>query len=79
MHHLADRGVCLVGIDTPSIDPQHSKLLESHQAVADRDLCILEGIQLDGVQDGLWTLIALPLRLVGLDASPVRAVLLDPA
>jgi arylformamidase len=73
---LHERGVELVGIDTPSIDPCDSKNLESHGAVADRDMAILEGIVLEGVEPGVYTLIALPLRIEGADASPVRAVLL---
>ena len=76
VHWLADQGVVLVGIDTPSVDPQDSKALESHQAIADRDLAILEGLVLDHVTPGAYTLVALPLRLLGADASPVRAVLL---
>lgn len=72
---LADAGVRLVGIDTPSVDPFDSKDLPSHRACLDRDLAILEGLVLEGVPDGLYELIALPLRLVGFDASPVRAVL----
>jgi arylformamidase len=75
VHFLADRGVVLVGIDTPSIDLQDDKALLSHTAVAARDLAVLEGIVLDGVPDGAYTLIALPLKLEGADASPVRAVL----
>jgi arylformamidase len=75
VHHLAERGVRLVGIDTPSVDPFESKALESHQAIHQHDMAILEGIVLDGVPDGLYTLIALPLRIPGADASPVRAVL----
>ncbi len=74
---LADRGVVLVGIDTPSIDLFHDKVLESHQAVARNDLAILEGIVLDGIEPGEYTLIALPLKLEGADASPVRAVLVQ--
>ncbi len=73
---LGHRGVRLVGIDTPSIDPIDSKALESHNAAADRDMAILEGIVLEGVDPGIYTLIALPLRIEGADASPVRAVLL---
>ena len=73
---LAERGVILVGIDTPSIDPFSSKALESHQAVAARDMAVLEGVILGHVADGHYTLIALPLRIEGADASPVRAVLL---
>lgn len=72
---LAAEGVQLVGIDTPSIDPETSKELEAHQAVAKNGLAIIEGIVLDDVADGLYTLVALPLRIEGADASPVRAVL----
>ncbi len=75
---LAERGVRLVGIDTPSINLQEDKVLESHQAVLRADLAILEGVVLDAVEPGLYTLIALPLRIPGADASPVRAVLVRP-
>ena len=74
---LHAQGVILVGIDTPSIDPMSSKALEAHSAVASRNLAILEGVVLREVPPGLYTLIALPLRLESADASPVRAVLLD--
>ena len=73
---LYDQGVRLIGIDTPSVDPVRSKDLESHNALADRDMAVLEGVVLDHVEPGVYTLIALPLRLEGADASPVRAVLL---
>jgi arylformamidase len=74
--HLARQGVRLVGIDTPSIDPAEDKALESHQAVFQHDMAILEGIVLDHVAEGLYELVALPLRIRGADATPVRAVLL---
>lgn len=76
IEHLAPRGVRLVGIDTPSIDLCHDKVLHTHLAVARHDLAVLEGIVLDHVEPGLYTLIALPLRIEGADASPVRAVLI---
>ena len=72
---LATHGVQLVGIDTPSLDPQDSKTMDAHHAVRAHRLAILEGIVLDEVPEGDYELIALPLRLAGLDASPVRAVL----
>jgi arylformamidase len=72
---LHARGVITIGIDTPSVDPFASKALEAHQAFARHDMAILEGVVLDGVAEGDYELIALPLRLVGADASPVRAVL----
>lgn len=72
---LADRGVRLIGIDTPSVDLFESKDLPAHRACLTRDVAILEGLWLDGVPEGTYELIALPLRLEGFDASPVRAVL----
>jgi len=72
---LHARGVVLVGIDTPSVDLFDSKDLPAHQACLRHDLAILEGLILDDVPDGLYELIALPLKLGGFDASPVRAVL----
>jgi arylformamidase len=72
---LHERGVRLVGIDTPSIDLCDSKDLPSHQACLRHDMAILEGIVLEGVPEGLYELIALPLKLQDFDASPVRAVL----
>ncbi len=76
IQYLGDCGVKLVGIDTPSIDPAEDKDLKSHQRVAKLNLAILEGLVLSGVPEGKYHLIALPLRLKGFDASPVRAILL---
>ena len=72
---LADAGVQLVGIDTASIDPAESKTLDSHQVIRQRKLRVLENLVLDDVPEGDYELIALPLKLVSADASPVRAVL----
>ncbi|MGP1309323.1 MAG: cyclase family protein [Phycisphaerales bacterium] len=72
---LAEKGVMTIGIDTPSVDLQDSKDLPSHAAFAKHDMAILEGLRLESVPDGLYELIALPLKLLGFDASPVRAVL----
>ncbi|HEY3788121.1 MAG TPA: hypothetical protein VGL71_04660, partial [Urbifossiella sp.] len=72
---LHGRGVKLIGIDTPSIDLCDSKDLPSHHAALRNDMAILEGLVLRDVPEGLYELIALPLKLVGFDASPVRAIL----
>jgi arylformamidase len=72
---LHAHGVRLVGVDTPSLDPADSKTLDSHQRVRAHGMAILEGLVLDDVPVGDYELIALPLRLRGADASPVRAVL----
>ena len=77
IHFLSKRGVQLVGIDTPSVDPQDSKLLESHQALFETQMCVLEGLNLSQVAPGSYFLVALPLALKGVDASPVRAVLCE--
>jgi arylformamidase len=68
-------GVITVGIDTPSVDLFDSKDLPAHKAILGHDMAILEGLALRNVPEGIYELIALPLRLVGFDASPVRAVL----
>jgi arylformamidase len=72
---LASRGVRLIGIDTPSVDAMTDKVLLAHTAIHAHDMAILEGLVLDHVAPGVYTLIALPLPIVGGDASPVRAVL----
>ncbi|MEC7351909.1 MAG: cyclase family protein [Planctomycetota bacterium] len=72
---LAERGVRLVGIDTPSVDPQESKDLPTHARFLEHDRAILEGLLLGDVPAGNYELIALPLPLEGFDASPVRAIL----
>jgi arylformamidase len=72
---LAERGVRLVGIDTPSVDPADSKPLHSHQLLRKHDLRVLENLVLDDVPAGDYELIALPLKLRGACASPVRAIL----
>ncbi len=72
---LAARGVRLVGLDTPSVDLQDDRELRTHHAIARHDMAVLEGLVLGHVEPGDYLLIALPLKLEGADASPVRAVL----
>ena len=72
---MHDRDVILIGIDTPSVDPFSSKDLPAHKMFLKHDMGILEGLVLKDVPAGLYELIALPLKLVGFDASPVRAIL----
>lgn len=76
INYLAQQNVILVGIDTPSIDPEESQALESHGAVYQNKMAILEGVVLDNVDPGLYTLIALPLKIKDADATPVRAILI---
>lgn len=73
--HLHRQGVILVGIDTPSVDPYAAEDLPAHKAFLRLNMTILEGLVLDHVPNGRYELIALPLKLIGFDASPVRAIL----
>ena len=73
--HLGRLGVILYGADAPSMDPQNSKDLAGHHALQRNNILILEGLDLSGVPDGVYELVALPLKLVDGDGSPVRAVL----
>ncbi|HYJ79982.1 MAG TPA: cyclase family protein [Longimicrobiaceae bacterium] len=75
---LAGRGVRLVGTDAPSVDPFRSHDLPAHRILLGAGIGILENLLLDDVEPGDYGLIALPLRLVEADSSPVRAVLLEP-
>ena len=75
---LDARGVRLVAIDTPSVDRADSKDLPAHAAFLAHDISIIEGVVLAGVPEGRYELIALPLRIEGADASPIRAVLRTP-
>ena len=72
---LASRKVRLIGIDSQSVDPADSKTLDSHHLLLHHDLRVLENLVLDDVPAGDYELIALPLKLITADASPVRAVL----
>ncbi len=68
-------GVKLVGIDTPSMDHATSKDLEAHHVLCAGGVALLENLDLSAVQPGDYELIALPLKIVGSDSAPVRAIL----
>ncbi|WP_312114107.1 arylformamidase [Brevibacillus reuszeri] len=72
---LAEKGIRLIGVDVPSVDPLDSKELPAHHGLHQNDIHILEGLWLDDVEPGMYELIALPLSIVEADGSPVRAVL----
>jgi arylformamidase len=72
---LAAQGVRLVGVDAPSVDERESKTLDVHHALFGGGAYVLENLDLRAVESGRYDLIALPQRLKGLDAAPVRAVL----
>ena len=72
---LGTQGVVLLGTDAPSMDDVNSKALPGHHALLANGVSILEGLQLSDVPDGLYELVALPLKILGGDGSPVRAAL----
>ena len=72
---LAGRGMRLVGVDAPSVDERESKSLAVHRALFGGGAYVLENLDLREIREGRYELIALPQRLVGLDAAPVRAIL----
>lgn len=75
VEHLAAARIVLVGLDSPSFDRFDSKDLPVHKALYKAGIANLENLALAGIPPGRYELIALPLRLKGRDASPVRAVL----
>ncbi len=74
---LKEKGIELIGIDLPSVDPLDSKELGSHHSLQENGIGILEGLDLTDVKPGRYELVALPLPLQEGDGSPVRAVLID--
>ena len=72
---LATHGILLVGIDTPSVDAYSSDTLPVHKILLSHGIAILENALLDDVPPGDYEIVCLPLKLDGLDGSPVRAIL----
>ncbi|MBC7895768.1 MAG: cyclase family protein [Cytophagaceae bacterium] len=72
---LLRRGLRLLGVDSPSVDDRESKDLRNHHLLFDGGAYVLENLDLRDIEAGPWELVAPPLRLEGLDAAPVRAVL----
>ncbi len=70
--------VRLVGIDALSVDPYEAEAGPVHRLLLEHGVIILEGLDLTRVPPKEYILVCLPLRLVGADGAPTRAVLLDP-
>lgn len=73
--YCGQQGVILYGTDAPSMDAEDSKTMAGHLALHRNRIAILEGLDLGGAADGLYELVALPLKIAGGDGSPVRAAL----
>jgi arylformamidase len=72
---LAGLGVILLGVDLPTVDAFDSTELACHHRLNHHGISIVERLILKDVPDGIYELIALPLKIEGLCGSPVRAVL----
>lgn len=72
---LCADGLRLLGVDAPSVDARDAKVLATHRALFAGGAYNLENLDLRGVPGGHYELVAYPLRMAGLDAAPVRAVL----
>jgi len=71
---VVDQGIRLIGVDYLSVQRYEDSSL-IHQILLEAGVIILEGLNLAGVQPGVYELICLPIRLVGADGAPARAVL----
>ena len=74
---LLGRGLRLLGVDAPSVDERHSKSLPVHKMIFSGNACILENLDLRRIPAGVYELIAFPVKMMSLDAAPVRAILRD--
>jgi arylformamidase len=72
---LKARGVILLGVDLPSVDAIDSKNLSNHRALAEAGIAIVESLDLAEIKAGPYNFAALPLKIIGGDAGPVRAIL----
>jgi arylformamidase len=74
---LIGLGVRLVGVDAPSVDQRESKTLPVHKMLFSGNAFILENLDLRRISSGPYDLVALPLKIMAIDAAPVRAVLIE--
>lgn len=74
--YLAKLGIALFAIDYISIKQKGSKDNRAHTALLSKNIPIVEGVDLKGVEEGEYFLSCLPIKFEGVDGSPCRAVLL---
>ncbi|MCJ7824042.1 MAG: cyclase family protein [Anaerolineales bacterium] len=73
---LTDRDIQTVGVDYLSVAP-FGDSFDTHNILLQEGVVIIEGLNLFGVDPGWYSLYCLPLKLVGSDGAPARAVLLQ--
>jgi arylformamidase len=74
---IVHRGIKLVGIDYLSIQMFKDAEPRTHRILLEAGVIILEGLNLQGISPGAYQLICLPLKLVGSEGAPVRAILIE--
>lgn len=74
--YLVSLGIELVGVDYLSIEQFHSGHHLTHRALLEKQIVIIEGLDLSEPEPGAYQLICLPLKLEGLDGAPARALLI---
>lgn len=74
--HLVSRGVTVIGTDAPSIESPVGDG-SVHRTLLRAGVVIIELLCLDSIPEGVYTMIALPLPLKGVDGSPARVLLID--
>jgi arylformamidase len=72
---LRERKVKLIGLDLPSVDAIEAQKLVNHHALAAAGVAIVESLDLSEIEAGVYHFSALPLKIAGGDAGPVRAIL----
>jgi arylformamidase len=74
-HYLAERGIQTVGVDYLSVGGFDSSGPETHRILLEAGIWIIEGLMLEQVEAGEYELVCLPLKIMGGDGAPARAVL----
>jgi arylformamidase len=74
---LVERGVRLVGIDYLSIEKFRAERHLTHFALLEKDVVVIEGLDLSRVAPGEYSMVALPLNLLGTDGGPTRVILMN--
>ena len=73
---FAEAEIDLIGVTTQSVGPEGAPMAV-HKILLEKKVVLLEGLRLEGIEDGVYFLCAQPLKLGGSDGAPVRAVLVD--
>lgn len=74
--HLVSKGIWCVGIDSPSIE-EYLGDGSVHRILLEKEIAIIELLDLAEVSESHYYMVALPLRMQGIDGAPARVILFD--